>query len=264
MRSRSSPGQAFELLGVYICQRFWIHTTERLSSRGRGLPAPYYPVAGCDLFGSDTFKREPHVADCLSMESDVRDWNWSVGPKQLAVIARLDQVAAVVAAHPRSEFPIECPDLSYDNFPLPWHTFSLPDADWTRVRERGCSMTHRRMKLRRMSEADVERATHLLEEIADLLDRYGVHRRAEFVRSLSNARSLAWNVVAGLEFWGGSGAIWEIEPFRYSHPSDERSIGDTRRFQQLMIELSTILEARGLGQLSHRNAEVFRRELDGG
>lgn len=111
----------------------------------------------------------------------------------------------------------------------------------------------------------METRDELLAEVGDLLGRYGYEERSPYVRNLlrDGSSPRVWEELSGLEFWGGSGAIWEVEPFQYSHPGNQSSFVDYRRFQALMIELADLLDARGLGGMAERNASMFRRELAG-
>lgn len=113
-----------------------------------------------------------------------------------------------------------------------------------------------------MSDAEAE-AVRILRELSDLLARYGGEERSGFVADLARSADsdAFWSTVCGLEFWGGSGAVWEVEPFQYSQPDSDRSADDYRRFQALMVALSDTLDVKGLAGLSARNADLFRREL---
>lgn len=107
----------------------------------------------------------------------------------------------------------------------------------------------------------------LLVELSEILDRYDYDERASFVRSLAErpARDADfWKTLAGLEFWGGSGAVWEIGPFHLSDPSIAMPPSDYRRFKALMVELAGILDSRGLGARASGIAEVFRSDLEAG
>lgn len=110
---------------------------------------------------------------------------------------------------------------------------------------------------------DVERA---LSELSELLGRYGYDERAAFVGSVIDPISTEafWHTVAGPEFWGGSGAVWEVEPFPLSHPDAVGSADDYRRFQILMVELADRLEAKGVSGLASRRASLFRAQLRAG
>lgn len=105
--------------------------------------------------------------------------------------------------------------------------------------------------------------SELLFELSELLSKYGFSERAEFVNSvceIEDERSLL-EVLAGLEFWGGSGAVWEIQPFSFRSADLDVSRSDYRRFQSIMVELSDMLSARGRATLSGRTADLFRRQL---
>lgn len=120
---------------------------------------------------------------------------------------------------------------------------------------------------RRRSEGvhtDMEPTRKTLREISDLLARYGYHERSKFVRGVAQDEdpNRFWRTVAGLEFWGGSGAVWEVEPFYSSHPDIEDSARDYRRFQFRMLGLADALEQKGLADLARRNADLFRREME--
>jgi hypothetical protein len=110
----------------------------------------------------------------------------------------------------------------------------------------------------------MDEGRRILPELSQLLNRYGKEERARFVTSLiaTDTPEDFWEALAGLEFWGGSGAVWEIEPFHLSHPHIESSAEDYKRFQTLMIELADLLESRGLSELASPRARLFRRLLE--
>jgi hypothetical protein len=58
-------------------------------------------------------------------------------------------------------------------------------------------------------------ALSILAELRQLLDRYGYEDRAGFVKEVIDSRisSMFWPTLAGLEFWGGSGALGRSSPF---------------------------------------------------
>lgn len=109
----------------------------------------------------------------------------------------------------------------------------------------------------------MDTARSLLSDVQVLLARYGHDERARFVGDVSALRSPEefWRQVSGLEFWGGSGAVWEVEPFYLSHPEGARANADYRQFQALMVELADLLASKGLADLASRTAELFRRDL---
>jgi len=103
-----------------------------------------------------------------------------------------------------------------------------------------------------------------LRGVAVLLRRYGPRDRADFVDQLADESDdeRLLSLAAGLELWGGSGAVWEVEPFQYACPDDSSSESAYAEFQRAMIRVAELLEVRGLGSLARRNADLFRRELD--
>lgn len=112
----------------------------------------------------------------------------------------------------------------------------------------------------------MDAALTLLREIQALLARYSYDRPASLVgRVISTVDpGTFWALVGGLDFWGGAGAVWEVEPFGMSHPDSRTATDDYRRFQVLMIELAEILKSEGLDAMAARNADLFRRELEDG
>jgi hypothetical protein len=87
----------------------------------------------------------------------------------------------------------------------------------------------------------------LLEELRRLLGRHGHEERASFIESLihqGDSQEL-WVTLGGTRVLGGSGAIWEVQPFRFSHPAASRSHEDYRRFQALLADLGSLLDAKG-------------------
>lgn len=115
--------------------------------------------------------------------------------------------------------------------------------------------------LRVPEDHSADDAAAAIRTIAGLLERYGAGGRAEFVRSVRDDETgeIDWSTVAGLEFWGGAGAIWEIEPFEFSHPAEERSADDSRGFYSALLCVAETLEARGMAELSHRNLDLLRK-----
>lgn len=96
-----------------------------------------------------------------------------------------------------------------------------------------------------------------------LLGRYGYNQSASFVAATADSTESEafWPTVAGLEFWGGSGAVWEMAPFALTHPSVGSAASDYRRFQSLLVDLAEVLDSEGLSGLAERNADLLRREL---
>jgi hypothetical protein len=112
----------------------------------------------------------------------------------------------------------------------------------------------------------MDEAHQILGELSQLLRRYGYGERSAFVTQLLaeiDSQSF-WETLAGLEFWGGSGAVWEVAPFQFTHADSDASADDYRRFQILMIELADILESKDMSFLAARNADLFRRQLEDG
>jgi hypothetical protein len=110
----------------------------------------------------------------------------------------------------------------------------------------------------------VDNARRILAEISQLLGRYGYQERASFVGGLTDTSASEkdfWQTLAGLEFWGGSGAVWEVAPFHLTHPAINGSAEDYRRFQILMIDLAMLLESGGQSELASRRARLFRQQL---
>jgi hypothetical protein len=66
-----------------------------------------------------------------------------------------------------------------------------------------------------------------------------------------------WQTLSGLAFWGGSGAVWEVEPFHFSHPNSSSARGDYQRCQELMIELASLLRERGSSDLAEPRVASF-------
>ena len=106
-------------------------------------------------------------------------------------------------------------------------------------------------------------ARRALTTIRQLLRDYGYEERSRFVKQLidNNVSDDFWAELFGPEFWGGSGAVWEVEPFRYSRPDLPASDADYRRFQVLMIDLADMLGSKGLSELASDRAHYFRRRL---
>jgi len=107
----------------------------------------------------------------------------------------------------------------------------------------------------------------LLTQLSEILARYDYDERASFVRGVAERPAQDddfWQTLAGLEFWGGSGAVWEIGPFHMTDPTIAMPLSDYRRFKALMVELADILDSKGLGAQASGIAEVFRSDLEAG
>jgi hypothetical protein len=104
-----------------------------------------------------------------------------------------------------------------------------------------------------------------LHRVARLLRQYGIEERASSVDRLAmepdDMHVLA--VASGLELWGGSGAVWEVEPFNFRRPDAPASDADYIEFLRAMVRIAEILDGHDLGHLSRRTADIFRRELRG-
>ena len=101
-----------------------------------------------------------------------------------------------------------------------------------------------------------------LREVASILQSYGLAERGAFVaKTADTSEPELWEVLSGLEFWGGSGAVWEAPAFNSLDLVRPEGEADYRRFMVLMIELADALRAHGLDQLARPTAELFRREL---
>ena len=103
-----------------------------------------------------------------------------------------------------------------------------------------------------------------LTQLSEILGRYDYDERASFVRGLAEVplSETFWQTLAGPEFWGGSGAVWEIGPFYLSDPTVAMPPEEFTRFKALMVDLAGILDSRGLGARAAGIAEVFRRDLE--
>jgi hypothetical protein len=109
----------------------------------------------------------------------------------------------------------------------------------------------------------MEAARGIVGEIAELLRRYGYDEMATYADRLTREADSAefWDGVSGIEFWGGSGAVWEVPPFNLTHPQAERASHDYRRFRERMVELADTLGTKGLSSRAASTAELFRRQL---
>lgn len=89
-------------------------------------------------------------------------------------------------------------------------------------------------------------------------------KRSSYVREVQRDADSAyvWKAASGLEFWGGSGAVWEVPPFHLTHPqAGNAAREDYVRFRMLMIELEEALERRNMSSLAESTADLFRRQL---
>ena len=109
----------------------------------------------------------------------------------------------------------------------------------------------------------LELAHRIVQQIAELLRGYGYEERAEYVELV--ARELKptdfWREVSGLEFWGGAGAVWEIEPFDLSHPQVNQAVEDYRSFRALMVDLEGLMGTREVSSRAEWIAGFFRQQL---
>ena len=111
----------------------------------------------------------------------------------------------------------------------------------------------------------MDSVSEILRDIRDICSSYGHGDKADFIGRLLDETPdtpAFWRAVSGLEFWGGAGAIWEVEPFYLSHPDSSAARDDHRRFQTLMVQLADVLKSRDLDRLAARTASLFRRRLE--
>lgn len=101
-----------------------------------------------------------------------------------------------------------------------------------------------------------------LRQVGTLLRGYELIERAELIERLSEEDDDRLLLVAsGPELWGGSGAVWEAEPFVHSHPDVASADTDYLEFQRAVVRISDRLDQVDLDSLSGRNADLFRRQL---
>lgn len=101
-----------------------------------------------------------------------------------------------------------------------------------------------------------------LRKVGALLRGYGLIERAGFVERLSHGDDETLLVVAsGLELWGGSGAVWETAPSRYTYTDVTSADTDFDDLERAMVRIADRLDEVGLGSLSQRNADLLRRQL---
>jgi len=105
-----------------------------------------------------------------------------------------------------------------------------------------------------------------LAQLAALLRKYGHHGQATVVEQIITTLETAspdYKRLAGIDMWGGSGAVWEV----CLTPSKESSTSqaDEKLFHESIIHIAAAMEGLGIGTERSRSiAKIFRGWLDKG
>jgi hypothetical protein len=104
-----------------------------------------------------------------------------------------------------------------------------------------------------------------LHHLAELLHKYGHHGQADVVDQILQTLetpTLDCERLAGIEMWGGSGAVWEVllTPRKSSEQKD-----DEKSFHQTIIRIAAAMDRLKIGtERSRSTAKIFQKWLDKG
>jgi hypothetical protein len=105
-----------------------------------------------------------------------------------------------------------------------------------------------------------------LTRLSELLHKYGHHGQGrvvdEILVSLDTPKP-DYKRLAGVEMWGGSGAVWEVclTPARRSKEAQ----ADEKFFHETIIRIAAAMDRLRIGtERSRSNAKIFKQWLDEG
>jgi hypothetical protein len=104
-----------------------------------------------------------------------------------------------------------------------------------------------------------------LHRLAGLLHKYGHPRQADVVDRILRTLETPipdYERLAGIEMWGGSGAVWEVllTPRKSSEQKD-----DEKSFHQTIIRISAAMDRLKIGtERSRSTAKILQKWLDTG
>jgi hypothetical protein len=105
-----------------------------------------------------------------------------------------------------------------------------------------------------------------LNQIAELLHKYGHHAQGAVVDSILDsirAPEPDYKELAGIEMWGGAGAVWEVLLTPSSNSREEQA--DKESFQKAIVAIADAMDQLGIGtDRSRFIAKTFQGWLDKG
>jgi len=110
------------------------------------------------------------------------------------------------------------------------------------------------------------RSSKDLTQLAGLLRKYGHHGQATVVEQILTTlgtSSPEYKRLAGVDMWGGSGAVWDVclAPSKGSSQAQ----ADVKAFHETIIRSASAMERLAIGtERSRSAAKVFREWLDKG
>ena len=105
-----------------------------------------------------------------------------------------------------------------------------------------------------------------LMQLAGLLRKYEHYGQATVVEQIIptlDASQPDYKRLAGIDMWGGSGAVWEVS-LTGSKASSEAQV-DKKSFHQTIIRIASEIDRLGIGTERSRSiAKIFQEWLDNG
>jgi hypothetical protein len=104
-----------------------------------------------------------------------------------------------------------------------------------------------------------------LSELSRLLHKYGHNGQARVVDGIVASLEVHpdYKCLAGIDMWGGSGAVWEVSLAPSGALGEHRA--DEKSFRELVIRIAAAMDRLGIGtERSRHIAKVFRGWLDKG
>ena len=98
-------------------------------------------------------------------------------------------------------------------------------------------------------------------ELARLLRKYGHDWQATVAEEISDTIGTAtpdYRRLAGVDMWGGSGAVWEISFTSSSHSTEARQ--DEKLFNQIIIRIASAMDLIGIGTERSRSTARILQE----
>lgn len=87
-----------------------------------------------------------------------------------------------------------------------------------------------------------------IRDAGDILAKHGYDGHAEVMAQLLSLHDTDWtafvNLISGLEMWGGSGAVWEVN--LRSSDNINPSVDDHQAFKNAIIRLSKAMDHAGI------------------
>jgi len=104
-----------------------------------------------------------------------------------------------------------------------------------------------------------------LHHLAELLHKYGHQGQADVVDQIQRTVETPipdYDRLAGIEVWGGSGAVWEV---RLTPRTSSEQKGDEKSFLQTIIRIASAMDRLKIGtERSRSTAKIFQEWLDKG